>query len=79
MAYWQDKLDPKYHCFAGNYHNLPVPCKDFHRFEGTTEPPFARPLLLAPPAVGESVVFMNDDNYAMRLIGLVRSKFWIVS
>ena len=79
-AYWQDRLHPRYHCFAGNYHSLPLPCKDFHRFEETKEPepPYAR-LRLAPPATSEAVVFLNDDEYAKRLVGLVRSKFWIIS
>jgi len=80
QCHWRDKLDPKYHEFAGNYHKLP--CSEPHRFEVNTEFPYVG-LKLSPAVnildVGENFItttnpyFFNAENYAKHLIGLAYS------
>ena len=77
---WREKLDEKYHCFAGNYHRLPVP--NFHRFEIVKELGddglmydlrFQPELLMAPPVSNDEAqpCFFNAEEYAKHLIGNV--------
>ena len=73
---WRDRLDEKYHHFAGNYHNLDV--TDYHRFDIISEPPFVS-LKLAPPVKGtENVSFFNAMDYSKHLLGNVSTDSFAV-